>query len=232
MGSAIRRSSRKVRQGFADIYSKYYETYGRRVDLVPFAGTGTSNDAVAAVADAETIARDMRPFMVIGGPALTNAFADTLASRGVICIQCTPGQPNSFYVQHAPYVWDLLMNPEQNGLMVNEYIGKRLARRPAKWAGDAAMHDRTRVFGSVHIALGPDTAALTDILSARSGALRREVRGRRELPRPQLAQLDGTRHHHQAQAGRRDHGRLHRRPARAGHAHQGRDPNRTTSRSG
>ncbi len=156
---------RKVRQGFADIYSKYYETYGRRVELVPFPGTGSSTDAVAAVADAETIARDMRPFMVIGGPVLTNAFADTLASRGVVCIQCTPGQPSSFYVDHAPYVWDLLMNPQQNGLMVNEYIGKRLARRPAKWAGDAAMHDRTRVFGSVHIALGPDTAALSDILS-------------------------------------------------------------------
>jgi hypothetical protein len=156
---------RTVRDGFAAIYSKYYETYGRRVDLVPFPGTGMSNDAVAAVADAETIARDIRPFMVIGGPALTNAFADTLASRGVICIQCTPGQPNAFYVHHAPYVWDLLMNPEQNGLMVNEYIGQRLARRPAKWAGDPAMHDRTRVFGSVHIALGPDTAALTGILS-------------------------------------------------------------------
>jgi hypothetical protein len=153
-----------VRQGIVDMYQHYYETYGRTVELVPFRGTGASTDPVAAVADAETIARDLQPFIVIGGPALTNAFADTLASRHVVCIQCTPGQPNAFYVRHAPFVWDLLMNPEQNGLMVNEYLGKRLANRKASYAGDAAMHDRTRVFGAVHIALGPDTAAIADIL--------------------------------------------------------------------
>ena len=112
-------------------------------------------------------------------------------------------------MHHAPYVWDLLMNPEQNGLMVNEYIGKRLAGRPAKWAGDAAMHDRTRVFGSVHIALGPDTAALSDILSTDLARYGVKPAVDASFPDPGSLSSIGARHHHQAQAGRRDHGRLH-----------------------
>ncbi len=154
----------RAREGFVELFSHYFETYGRRVELISFQGTGGASDPVAAVADAETIARDLEPFLVFGGTLLTNAFADTLAARGVMCWVCSPGQPDAFYDDHAPYVWDLLKNPEQNGLMVNEYIGKRLAGRPAKWAGDPAMHDKERVFGSLSIELGPDSAAIGKIL--------------------------------------------------------------------
>ncbi|HKY15669.1 MAG TPA: hypothetical protein VJM33_12155 [Microthrixaceae bacterium] len=167
LGSAASAESTEATQrGFVEMFSHYYETYGRAVELVRFQATGAPDDAVAAVADAETIARDLEPYIVLGGPALTNAFADTLANRGVICISCAPGQPNRFYEERAPYVWDILKNPEQNGIAANEYIGKRLAGRPAKFAGDPAMREKERVFGSVHIELGPDTVEIEEILEA------------------------------------------------------------------
>lgn len=152
--------------GYAEILSTYYETYGRRIDIEFFTGTGEGNDAVVAVADAETIARDLRPFIVLGGPALTNAFADTLAARKVVCFQCTPGQPSSWYAARDPYVWDLQKDPQQNGLMVNEYLGNRLIDRPAEFAGDPAMRGRQRVLGSIHIDLGPDTGGIVRVLQA------------------------------------------------------------------
>lgn len=154
----------RFQRGLVDLYQRYYELYGRTIEVVEFEGTGAAGDAVAAVADAETIARDIRPFAVLGGPTLTNAFADTLAARKVVCIACTPGQPDRFYAERDPYVWDLLKNPEQNGYMVNEYVGKRLAGRPAKFAGDPALRAKERVFGSVHIELGADTREIAQAL--------------------------------------------------------------------
>ncbi|HEX2784753.1 MAG TPA: hypothetical protein VHN36_14310, partial [Ilumatobacteraceae bacterium] len=78
-------------------YETYYELYGRTINLVTFEGTGNATDEVAARADAAQIALQYKPFVVLGGPALTSAFADELAAQKVICIACTPGQPASFY---------------------------------------------------------------------------------------------------------------------------------------
>ena len=67
--------------GYNRMLATYMETYGRRVELVRYNATGNIQDSVAATADAETIARDLKPFAVIGGPVLTESFADTLASQ-------------------------------------------------------------------------------------------------------------------------------------------------------
>ncbi len=122
-----------------------------------YRATGSIADSVAATTDAETIARDLAPFAVIGGPLQTNAFADTLARNGILCIECTSPQPSNFYTERDPLVWSVSKNSEQNQLMVAEYVGKRLANRPARWAGDPAMAERDRVFGYVHI-VGSDAS--------------------------------------------------------------------------
>src|SRR4029079_1205033 len=67
-------------------YETYFETYGRHVNLVNFEGTGTALDEGGARADAARIAEEFDPFVVLGGPALTSAFADELAARHVMCI--------------------------------------------------------------------------------------------------------------------------------------------------
>jgi hypothetical protein len=144
-------------QGFVKFYETYYETYGRKVDLVPFTATGNATDEVAARADATQIAESIKPFAVWGGPALTSAFADELAADKVLCIDCEPGQLYSWYASHAPYVWDLGMGPEQAQAQVAEYVGKRLQGRPAAYAGDPALQTQTRKFGVIYISTGPNS---------------------------------------------------------------------------
>ena len=102
--------------------------YGRRIELVRYYATGNIQDSVAATADAETIARDIKPFVVIGGPLLTEAFADTLAANKVICVSCSPGQPAKFYVDRARTSGTSSRTPSQTQQEAAEYIGKRLGR--------------------------------------------------------------------------------------------------------
>ncbi len=136
--------------GFDEIMSRYYETYGRRVELIKYEATGSSADAVAAAADAETIARDIQPFAVLGGPNLTAAFADTLAANRVLCISCAPGQTAEWFEERGPYVWDIAKNVDQNILMTAEYVTKRLAGGTAVYGGPEVA-DRPRVFGRVYL---------------------------------------------------------------------------------
>ena len=46
-------------------YHTYYELYGRRIELIPFQGTGFAIDEVAARADAVRIAEEIEPFAVL-----------------------------------------------------------------------------------------------------------------------------------------------------------------------
>ena len=70
-------------QDWVAFYNHYYETYGRKVQLIPYTASGVADDPVAARADAVTIATNIKPFAVWGGPILTTAFADELAARHV-----------------------------------------------------------------------------------------------------------------------------------------------------
>jgi hypothetical protein len=146
-------------QGFNEILSNYMETYGRRVELVRYTGTGPVTDAVAATADAETIARDLRPFVVLGGPIMTEAFAETLAANGVMCISCTPGQTTDWYEDRSPYIWDVLKNSDQYTRMAAEYIGKRLAGGKAEFGGPDVV-DEDRRFGLIYLSLSDQAETL------------------------------------------------------------------------
>ncbi len=153
-------------QKYNEMYSHYFETYGRKVQLIRFNATGNIQDSVAATADAETIANDIKPFMVLGGPLLTNAFADTLASNHIMCVSCAPGQPDSWYKARAPYVWDIQKDTEQNQVGLTNYIGRRLANRPAAYAG-GDLKGKPRVFGYVHVvASNTDTQLEQEFTSA------------------------------------------------------------------
>jgi len=135
-----------------EYWETYYETYGRQVDLIVVQGSGTIVDEAAARADAIAIDEDLDPFMVWGGPTLTNAFAEELAARGIPCISCGPSQSPDFYRDEYPGLqYTVTKSGEQLDFLVAEYIGKRLAGDPAVHAGDEAMHDQERVFGRIWI---------------------------------------------------------------------------------
>jgi hypothetical protein len=142
--------------GFNEFYKGFYETYGRTVDLEFFTATGISTDAVAARADAVTVA-NMKPFAVLGGPALVPDFADELAARGVLCISCSPAQPPEFYEERSPYVWAVGNIADQSYTHTTEYITKRVANRNAEFAGDPAIQSQPRKFGLIYLSTSDAT---------------------------------------------------------------------------
>lgn len=142
----------------------YYETYGRKVELVRWTATGAINDPVSAAADAETIARDIKPFAVIGGPTFTGAFGETLVKHKILCISCGGGDTNKWWVDNAPYAWAILKNFEQNAQQTLEYVGKRIVNRPAAHAGPG-LRGRPRRLGLVYVTGALNTADTFQIFS-------------------------------------------------------------------
>jgi hypothetical protein len=149
-------------QKMRDYYEQFYEMYGRKIDLQIYEGTGNANDEVAARADAVRIAEDIKPFAVLGGPALTNAFADELAARKVMCISCTPSQPPDWQAARDPYVWGIGIGADQSLTHVQEFITKQLIGKNAEHAGDPALQSQPRKFGAVYIQTGDESKKEAD----------------------------------------------------------------------
>jgi Periplasmic binding protein len=131
--------------GYNALYQAMYQTYGRKVNIKFLRASGQSSDAVAARADAVKAAETDHAFAVWGGPVLTRAWTDELNARGVVCLGCfavdTP-QPN---------VYSLGPSADQSSDQLTEYVTKRLANKPAQFAGDPAFQKENRVFGHLFI---------------------------------------------------------------------------------
>lgn len=153
-------------EGFIEYFQTYYEFYGRTIKYVEYESTGYANDEVTARADAQRIVEDYKPFAVIGGPALTNAFADELAARETLCISCGGGS-TEWFVERDPYVWALDGSAEQKQVHVVEFISKQLAGKPASHAGDA-LKANERTFALVYEASGgAESERLADLMESR-----------------------------------------------------------------
>ncbi len=133
---------------YVDYFNTHYELYGRKVKITVVEGSGAAEDDAAAKADAIDVA-NRRPFAVIGGTAI-NGFTTTIAQKKILCI-CTVSQPQEYYESLAPYVgYTTLMSSTEGYIQRAEYIGKRLAGRNAKWAGDLTYTQQKRVFGLLY----------------------------------------------------------------------------------
>jgi hypothetical protein len=141
-------------EGYAKFLQTYYETYGRKIDLIPFVATGPATDDISARADATTIVETIKPFAVIGGPILTSAFGQEIVANKIFCVDCLPSQPNGYYAANSPYVIGLGMNADEAQIQLADYVGAQLAGRPAAFAGNPAMHHEKRKFGLVYISTG------------------------------------------------------------------------------
>jgi hypothetical protein len=136
-------------RSYLDYFEHHYQTWGRKVKLVFVTPSGADDDEVAARADAIRVATEIKAFASWGGPVGTNAYADELAARKILCI-CTVSQPIEYYLARAPYVMSTLMSSTQGYIHRAEYVGKRLAGRPAKHAGDLFLSQQTRSFGLLY----------------------------------------------------------------------------------
>lgn len=150
-------------------YEQFYEFYGRKVEIVRYESTGLATDEVTARADAQRIAEEYKPFAVIGGPALTNAFADELAARNITCISCGGGS-SEWYAERDPYVWGIDGGAAQKQVHVAEFIGKQLAGKPAVHAGDQFVNTE-RTFGLVYVEGSAESKILADLMVERLDAV-------------------------------------------------------------
>jgi hypothetical protein len=145
--------SAETREKLLRIFEDRYELWGRRLDIVRMKGTGSSE--TAARADAVRVADEIGAFASLGGPGQQGAYAEELASRGVLCIGCGLSVPDSVFRANAPYMWGNLQTPEQYLVNLGDYLIERLMGRPAEFAGDPALRTRTRVFGHVNFEEDP-----------------------------------------------------------------------------
>lgn len=139
-------------QKLLPMFEQFHETYGRSIELVVYKARGTAVDEVAARAAAAEIAEDLQPFAVWGGPLLTPAFEDELSARGVLAMPLATLFDD--LPSRDPYMLSVGISPAQTRLHLAEYIGKRLAGRPAEHAGDPALASQDRRFGLIYLRAG------------------------------------------------------------------------------
>ena len=131
----------------------HYMTYGRKVKFVDYQASGPDEADENMKADAKDIAERVKPFAVWTlGPKI---FAQELAQRGVLCL-CTVSLSSAFYKENPPYMWGSLPTSTEYAAQTAEYIGKRVANKPAKWAGDEynptqGFKTKKRTFGLIYL---------------------------------------------------------------------------------
>ena len=136
----------------------YDETYGRKVDIQYYVSTGIAVDAVTARADAVKIAEEMKPFQVWGGPALTDAFAEELAARGIQCIACGVGETEKTLADRAPNVIGGGPTPIEARYHNVQALAKQVAGQKAEYAGDPKLQAQERKFGYLYIETSEESA--------------------------------------------------------------------------
>jgi len=151
-----------VRQVFIDYFDKVYETYGRKVVFKDFTASGGSTQGTqeaegqgqqAACADADTIANQVHAFGESGEPNNGSGggsapFSVCAAQQHLMEFNGAGYYDESFYRQLDPFVWNITMECQRIAHQVAEYIGKRLAGKTARWAGDAVTKSKVRRLGT------------------------------------------------------------------------------------
>ena len=132
-------------EGYNQLFADYFQTYGRKVQLKFLHGSGGSNDEVTARADAVKAVEELGAFAVWGGPVLAPAWTEEIKARGVVCLGCPSIKELS------PSVFPIGQNGTQKYLQLAEYVTKKLAGKPAKFAGDDATKTKTRSIGEIFI---------------------------------------------------------------------------------
>lgn len=137
-----------------DMNNALYETYGRKVELVPFEASGDGASPASATADAVEVV-EMGAFASIGGPNQTSAYQRELARNGVLCMQCGYASTNDVLQADAPYAWGYLGTPDDLLFGAFGYGTSLLEGSKAIFAGSPELRNRERSFGIVHYEQDP-----------------------------------------------------------------------------
>lgn len=147
----------EVQEAFTNYFNENFELYGRTVRWIKWESQfGSSTDEAqskgreGACLDAEVIANEIGAFGVTGtnAAAVSGPFAECAAQQGLFVFGGAAYFPEKFYRDLHPYVWNTTMECERISHQVAEYMGKRLANKTARWAGEAGIRQQTRAFGT------------------------------------------------------------------------------------
>ena len=159
-----REDQKRIYEVLRRYMNTHTETYGREVVFQDVDASGANDNDEALKSDAIRIAREIKPFAVIG-QTLPSVFAEELAQQGVPCT-CIRSESRGYYRRNPPRIFGDLPTIEDYYVSIAEYIGKRLASRPAKWSGDDLMRAQNRKFGLVYVE-GTGTKANNNLKEAR-----------------------------------------------------------------
>lgn len=137
-----------------EMFNHLYETYGRRVEVIPFQGTGDGRSPAGAKADAVRVA-ELGAFASIGGPSQTTAYQHELARHGILCIGCGMAATDDVLLRDAPYSWGYLATPNQVLFGVFSFGTGTLGKANAIYAGTPEMRAEPRRYGIVHYEQDP-----------------------------------------------------------------------------
>lgn len=140
---------KETQLGLVEIFEKYYNTYGRKVEVEFVQASGNMNDTTAARSDAVKAAA-MKPLAVLGGPLLASVWTQELHNQGIICVAC-PGiddpEPTSF---------GLVPSEGQLNEHALAYVNAKLKGKKVEFAG-GDLNGKDRVFGQLTLAQSENT---------------------------------------------------------------------------
>ena len=138
---------KRTLEGLADYFNSRFQFYGRKIKLVFFDGKGSFEKELQGggqeevEADAVKAAEEIKAFADI--IAISAPYADALARRGVLSFGA-PYMSAEWLSARRPYVWSPLVDCTFIQQSVSDYVNKRLAGRPARYAaGDLKGKPRT-----------------------------------------------------------------------------------------
>jgi len=143
----------------ADWINKHYQLYGRKI--VPHYVRGTCDIAPPVDScfrsEADSIVAKYKPFALFWASNTNEpAFHDELSRKGVVNWGGW-GFADSFNNNLRPYHYDLFMGGDTQAEITGTWYCKRLAGKPARFAGQASLRNKTRKV----VVIYPDTAVTT-----------------------------------------------------------------------
>jgi hypothetical protein len=151
-GFATDEDENSIRDRFIQYFDENYELYGREIEWIDYESrfSNATQEALGAgregaCADVTHIVEELGAFAAVGG---SGNFAECASEKGLVVFQGAAYFSETFYRSQHPYVWNTAMECERISSHVAEYIGKRLAGKPAKHAGSSALAASTRSFAT------------------------------------------------------------------------------------
>ena len=151
---------------YLSVFNRQFELYGRRVVLVPYAGTGDLVDVGPAgdERDASYEGTTLNVFADLSLLYTSPPYADDLAAQQVVSVGLE-ATPASAYAAAAPYEYSPGPDCTKGALATVAVLGRQLAGLDATDAGDPGLEGSVRSYGMVTMDTPVGTACAEAVTS-------------------------------------------------------------------